>query len=376
MNNLDVLDSVLIQKKIETIIETSVTPYIEEWEQQETTPWHLVNLFGKEGVFKKCYSGNEDHFKNKIFFSEALGRINSLGIAATLINHINIPCVLLQKFADEELQSEFLLPSLSGEIGGSIGVTEKSGGSNILQNTNTSIKLQSENIIVNGCKQYVLNGPNSDYCIVLGRTNETTGVLGFSLVVVPLNSPNVRIERIRLGSLNTAGFAKIEINNCSLPKRYLLGEANKGYLQLLPALNEERYLGCVALNSLLKEAIKYSVAYAKNRVFEKSTLANNSVIRHKIAELTAKYQLLNAYLQKIAKIYFTQNKITNEIAIAKLMHNQTAPEIIKTCAQITGGRSYLMNNPLSRMQRDIICAEFFAGTSSVMKELICSHIRL
>ncbi|MEV7598227.1 acyl-CoA dehydrogenase family protein [Kitasatospora sp. NPDC089797] len=158
-----------------------------------------------------------------------------------------------------EEQRRFFLPRIAaGECFFSIGMSEKSSGSDL-----ASVRTRAERIDggwrLTGTKMWTGGAHVNDYAIVLARTDEAEDRhAGLSQFIVDLRAPGVRIEPIHLMSgehrFNACHLAGVEV-----PEGMLLGRQGDGWRQVTGELafersGPERYLSTFPLLvSLLRE---------------------------------------------------------------------------------------------------------------------------
>src|SRR6185503_16889297 len=101
-----------------------------------------------------------------------------------------------------------------------------------------------------------------DYVTMLVKTNPEGGAHGCSFLLVPTNlkgfSVSKKLKKIGNKSSDTA---ELFLDNVRVPKRYLLGEENMGFMYLMQNFQTERLIACVSAIAgsqyMLEEAISY-----------------------------------------------------------------------------------------------------------------------
>ncbi|MGX1984143.1 alkylation response protein AidB-like acyl-CoA dehydrogenase [Thermolongibacillus altinsuensis] len=367
------LESIKVQ--IDEIVEKDIVPHLEFWEQERIVPFHLINNLGSKGIIENICR-EPDGFDNKLYLAKKIGKL-SLGISSTILNTLNIPLYLLRNYANEELKQKYLSPYLQGKLIGAVAITEPHGGSNFINNCETRIKIYENHVELSGKKHFILNIPGADFVIVLAKSGNGN-ILSHTLVLVPLDlidSNGIFIERIQTSGLHTAALGIIHFNNVLLPKEYVIGRLHKGLIYLENALTEERLVGTYALMSMTEEVIRETYSYVNNRPMFESKLADLQSVRHKLAELSAEYEIANLFLEDVIKQWRAQKSrdSSTKAAMAKLVCTQAALKVINGCLQLYGGRGFLHEYKISRIYRDALGSTSFAGTLEMMKEIISNR---
>ncbi|MFD5462958.1 acyl-CoA dehydrogenase family protein [Kitasatospora sp. NPDC127059] len=158
-----------------------------------------------------------------------------------------------------EEQRRFFLPRIAaGECFFSIGMSEKSSGSDL-----ASVRTRAERVAdgwrLSGTKMWTGGAHANDYAIVLARTDDAEDRHeGLSQFIVDLRAPGVRIEPIHLMS-GEHRFNAFHLEDVHVPDGMLLGRRGDGWKQVTGELafersGPERYLSTFPLLvSLLRE---------------------------------------------------------------------------------------------------------------------------
>ncbi|MFD7015809.1 acyl-CoA dehydrogenase family protein [Streptomyces sp. NPDC059928] len=158
-----------------------------------------------------------------------------------------------------EEQRRFFLPRIAaGECFFSIGMSEKSSGSD-LASVRTRAERTGDGWRLTGTKMWTGGAHANDYAIVLARTEEAEDRhAGLSQFIVDLRAPGVRIEPIHLMS-GEHRFNAFHLDGVHVPGGMILGQQGDGWKQVTGELafersGPERYLSTFPLLvSLLRE---------------------------------------------------------------------------------------------------------------------------
>ena len=151
--------------------------------------------------------------------------------------------------------------------------------------------------IVNGRKIFITNGVRAHFCTLVARTDKPSGYHGFSLFIVPTNTPGWQVTR-RLDKLgmHSSDTAEIVMEDMRLPEEALLGEEGKGFYQIMWELQGERLIGAAGSVAGAWLVFEKTLEYAKERKAFGRPIGRFQVNRHKFAtmatELEAARQLL------------------------------------------------------------------------------------
>jgi aminoglycoside phosphotransferase (APT) family kinase protein len=148
---------------------------------------------------------------------------------------------LLTLFASEEQRARWLEPLLAGEMRSCFAMTEPDSACSDATNVQTAIVRDGDELVIHGRKWWA-SGAGDERCelaIVMGRivgaryeAVSPKGVERQSMVLVPMDSPGVRVVRmLTVFGYDDAphGHAEIHFEGVRVPASNLLGSEGKGF---------------------------------------------------------------------------------------------------------------------------------------------------
>src|SRR5262249_36698801 len=142
---------------------------------------------------------------------------------------------LLHLFATPEQYTRWLRPLLEGEIRSCFSMTEPDVASSDATNICTSIRRTGDDYVINGRKWFTTGAlhPNCKFAIVMGVSDDSAGASPHrrhSMVIVPLDTPGVRIVRNLpiMHHYAVEGHCEIVFRDVKVPCANLLGEEGAG----------------------------------------------------------------------------------------------------------------------------------------------------
>ena len=103
------------------------------------------------------------------------------------------------------------------------------------------------------------------------------------MFILPKNLPGVTVRPL----ISLAGnhiHNEVFMDDVRLHKKYLLGQKNQGFYQLLNALETDRFWGRFVKPPFSKSLIEDLVQYTKETKVDGKVLADDALVRHKLAE--------------------------------------------------------------------------------------------
>lgn len=360
-------------------VERDIKPYVDDWDEAGFVPRELHKKAGELGLYgfgvDERYGGLgfDDVFMRSIT-SQELGQCGANGVGASLTAS-NIAITPIHMLATEEIKSSVLPQIMAGELGACLAITEPSGGSDVAR-MRTQAKRDGDDYVINGTKTFISGGMTGSYFVVGARTGGV-GLDGISLFLVEAEMPGfdrTAIER-KMGWWSS-DTATLYFDDCRVPASNLIGEEGRGFAAIMNNFNIERIgLASNALGSS-KLCLAESVAYAQERSTFGKPLIRHQVIRHKIADMSARVDLLEAYINQILWRLDQGELQVAEICKAKFMGSKTFEFCASEAMQIFGGAGYLRGNVVERMYREVKVNAIGGGSEEIMRDLAVRQMGL
>jgi len=170
------------------------------------------------------------------------------GVARTNDHGIIMVGPLLIHYGSDEQRREFLPKILSGEHIWCQGYSEPNAGSD-LASLRTEAADDGDHWVVNGQKTWTTLANDANWIFLLVRTDKGAKKQeGISFLLVPMDTPGITVRPIINIDLHDE-FCEVFFDNVRVPKRWTVGEVNKGWTMAKNLLGFERiYLGSPKLS--------------------------------------------------------------------------------------------------------------------------------
>jgi citronellyl-CoA dehydrogenase len=369
-----------LRRTIYSFIDKEINPHVAEWEDAESYPIHdivkkLGNL-GLLGINKPVeYGGLGLDYSYNLVWAESLGHITAGGIGSSLGVQTDMCTPALARYGSDELRREFLAPAIAGDMVGSIGVSETGAGSDSA-NIKTTARSEGDDYVINGGKMWISNGTKADFCCLMcNTTTENAPHHNKSLIVVPLESKGVdRSVKHRTHGLWSSETTQIFLNDVRVPKRYCIGEENRGFQYQMEQFQEERLFGAARTITQMQELIDITIEYTRGRIAFGRPLLDNQWIHYHLAEMSTDVQALRSVVHDAAARVVRGENVRLITAQAKLLAGNLVRKIPDTCLQFWGGAGFLWESRVSRMLRDSRLVAIGGGANEIMMAIICKEL--
>src|SRR5271165_3687413 len=197
---------------------------------------------------------------------------------------------VLVRYGSAEQKRRWLEPLLAGEIRSAFAMTEPDVASSDATNLETTVVRDGDEYVIEGRKWWTTGAldPRCKVMILMGRSSpEGPRHLHFSMILVPMDAPGVRIVR----ALNVFGYddaphghAEIAFERARVPvENMLLGEG-RGFEIAQGRLGPGRIHHCMRLIGAGERALEALCRRVRERVAFGKPLAEQGVVRQWIAD--------------------------------------------------------------------------------------------
>ena len=372
-------DHAALEQTIDRFVDKEINPFVDQWETQKAFPAHgvfkkLGNL-GLLGLNKPVeYGGAGLDHSFAVLLAERLGRIRCGAIPMAIGVQTDMATPALARFGSDTLRDEFLRPAISGEMVGCIGVSEPGAGSDVA-GLRTTARSDGDDYVIDGGKLWITNGAQADWMCCLANTGEGSAHRNKSLIIVPMRTQGVTVERKleKLG-MNASDTAQIHFDQVRVPKRYRIGEEGAGFTYQMLQFQEER-LTAVAINlKPMEDIIDDTVAYTRQRKAFGKSILDNQVVQFKLAELKTEIEALRSMLYRATQAFVEGSDVTLLASMAKLKAGRLSREVADSCLQYWGGMGFTWESPAARFYRDARLLSIGGGADEVMLSIISRRL--
>ena len=262
---------------------------------------------------------------------------------------------VLERYGTPEQKERWLKPLLNGEIRSCFSMTEPDVASSDATNIEASIIRDRDEYVINGRKWWSSGAgdPRCEIAIVMGKTDRTADRHEQqSMILVPLNTPGVKIERILpvFGYDHAPhGHAEITYDNVRVPLENMIWDEGKGFAIAQGRLGPGRIHHCMRLIGAAERALEVLCKRIQRRVAFGKPLANQGVIQEWIADSRIEIEQARLLTLKAAYMMDTvgNKEAKKEIAMIKVVAPNMALRVIDRAMQGLGAAGVSEDYPLA-----------------------------
>jgi len=353
----------MIRKAIRDFVKREISPYIEDWAENNHFPMDMVKKFGEIGAFgptipEEYGGGGMDYISYGLIMQE-IERGDS-GMRSTASVQGSLVMYPIFKFGSEDQKRKYLPKLASGEMLGCFGLTEPDFGSNP-SGMVSNIVDKGDHYVLNGAKMWISNAPDSDIAVVWAKDESgrikgllvERGMEGFS-------APTIHGK----WSLRASCTGELVFDNVKIPKENIFPEKD-GLGAPLMCLDSARYgIAWGALGAAM-DCYDSAKRYALERIQFDKPIASFQLIQKKLAEMLTeitKGQLLN---WKLGMMMNEEKATTPQISMAKRNSVEVALNIAREARQIHGGMGITNEYPIMRHMMNLESVVTYEGTHDI-----------
>lgn len=362
-----------LRESIRAFCKKELAPHAEEWEKT-TFPNSVFTRMGELGFLgldkAEELGGQGGDYYSALVLAEELVHAESGGTAMGVAVHTDMAMPPIIAFGTEEQKQEWVVPAIAGKKILCLGITEPDAGSDVSAIKTRAVR-DGNDYVINGSKTYITNGHRADVIVLVTKTDVDAGYDGFTLFLVPMDSPGVikekKLEKLGMHASDTALLAFQDVR---VPDTAVLGEVGKGFYHIMWELQGERMIGAAGCVAGAQRCFDVTLQYAMERTAFGKQIGKFQAIRHKFAEMATKLEAARQLNYMTAWRFANGEYPVREISMAKLYSSRIAVEVADECIQIHGGAGYMQEYGVERMWRDLRLNRIGAGTDEIMLDVI------
>jgi alkylation response protein AidB-like acyl-CoA dehydrogenase len=363
----------LVRNTASEFAEKHLKPGVIERDENAEFPFEQVKMMGELGfmgimVPERWNGAGMDTICYALIIEE-LSRVDaSAGVIVSVNN--SLVCQIFVNYGNDWQKETYLTKLASGQQLGAFSLSEPQSGSDA-SNMHTVAEKSGKYYILNGTKNWVTSGLNSDVVIVMALTDKSAGYNGISTFIVPkdIDGFSVGKKEDKLG-IRGSDTCELYFDNCHVPIENLIDKEGQGFRIALATLDGGRIGIASQALGIAQAALDKSVKYSKERKQFSKPIGSFGALQEKIAKMGTNVEASRLLIQKAAVLKDAHKPYTKAAAMAKSFASQTAMDPSIDCVQIFGGYGYMQEYGVERLMRDAKITEIDEGTSEIQRLVI------
>lgn len=367
----------LIQQTVREIAQKEFAPKAAEIDKNHRFPRENFELLAASDLcglfFPEQWGGaGLDHVSYAITVEELAKACATTSVMYSA--HVSLTAAPVYAWGNDEQKKKFLEPMARGEKLGAFALSEPGSGSDAAAAKCKAV-LKGDNFIVNGSKNWITNGVEADYYLVIAQTDAALKHKGLVALVIEKGSAGFTFGKLedKLG-IRGSSTCQIIFEDTPVPVENMLGQVGDGFKVAMSTLDGGRIGIAAQAVGIAQGAWDHAFNYSKERVAFGQTINKLQAIQFMLTEMqteidAARMLTYHASIAQDRGLCFTK-----EAAVAKLYASEVAMRSTTKCVQIFGGYGYVTDYPVERHMRDAKITELYEGTSEIQRLVIASNL--
>jgi isovaleryl-CoA dehydrogenase len=251
----------------------------------------------------------------------------------------------------------YLAKVISGEWIGAMGMTEPSGGTDVLGMKTTATR-ERGGYKITGRKALITNAPDANIFLIYAKLDGriTAFLLERAFKGVTTGSPTHKM------GMRASTMGEIVMDDCFVPDENLLGGEGQGVVHMMRNLEIERITLAAMSLGIADRCLDIMVTYAKERTSFGKPLADFGQVQRYIGDSYARTEAARALVYGVARTirHDSRNRLGSDAA--KLFAAPVGKEVADNAMQVLGGWGYCDEFKVERFLRDAKLLEIGGGT--------------
>ncbi len=370
-------DQQLIKETVRELAQAEFAPRAAEVDRNHRFPrenWELLAQSDICGLpFPEEYGGaGMDH----VSYSTVVEELGSACATTSVLYsaHVSLCATPIYIFGSEEQKKRFLPPMCQGKKMGAFALSEPDSGSDSAAAKCMAVR-KGDQFILNGSKNWITNGVEADYYLVIAQTDQALKHKGLVALIVEKGSPGFTFGKLE-DKLGIKGSSTCQINfeDTPVPVANMLGGEGDGFKVSMVTLDGGRIGIASQAVGIAQGAWDHAFKYSKERVAFNKTINQFQAIQFMFAEMQTEIDAARLLTYNACVAQDRGDKFTKLAAQAKLFASEVAMRSTVKCVQIFGGYGFVTDYPVERYMRDAKITEIYEGTSEIQRLVIAQNV--
>lgn len=223
-------------------------------------------------------------------------------------------------------------------------------------------KRQGNGFVLNGAKQFVVQGASADVVLVAARTAGSPGETdGITLFAVEKGAGGLAVENVGLADSSKA--ARFDFDNVAVDADAVVGEVDGGWTAISRALNAGRAGSAAELVGIAAGASEMTFDYLRQRKQFGKLIGEFQALQHRAAHLYGEIEIARAAALKAAQLLDAgDEKAELFVSVAKAKAARVSALAVQEGVQMHGGIGMTDEHDIGLyMKREAVLSELFGS---------------
>lgn len=349
-----------------------VAPHIKEWDERQQFNRSVLDQMAGLNLLGVCipeeYGGAGFDYISLGLVCEELEAVDTF-LRVAMSVHTGLNSLTLYAWGTEEQKRKYLVPQAKGEKLATYGLTEPGAGSDVVGARSTA-RRDGDEWVLNGEKMWISLADVADNFLFFCWTDEEKrrrrDHTGMSCFIVERGMKGFTSGTIHgkmgIRAGNTGYFS---LQDVRVPAENMVGEEGEGFKIAMFALEQGRYTVAAGATGVIRASRDASVAYAKERETFGVKIANHQLVKQKIAEMEADYQMCHLLWLRAGWLKNEGRANARATSLAKWQATVRSERAASMAIEVHGANGYSNDYPVERYLRNCKAAVIYEGTRDI-----------
>ena len=363
---------------VEVWVEKELRPVARQYDLADEYPHAIVEQMKELGLFGATIGEQYGGLGLSAWtYAQIVIKVASVWMAPSgIFNSHLIAAAAIERSGTEEQKLKYLPKMASGELRGSLGLTEPNAGSD-LQAIRTVAKLDGEHYVVNGSKTWITNSLHGHMTLLLVKTDPAAQPRhkGMSLLIAE-KGPGFNVDgKLKKMAYRAIDTCQLSFDNFRVPRQDLLGGVEgRGFVQTAGGLELGRINVAARGAGIAEGSLKMALRYAQERSAFGKPIWQHQAIQLKLADMVTQVAGAKHLIKDAALKYDSGERCDLEAAMAKLAGSEAGVFCSQEAMRIFGGYSLSVDYEIERFYRDSMLMVIGEGTNEILRQVIAKQL--
>ena len=365
-------DHEALVQTVREFAQKEVAPYIKEWDEKQYFERAVFDKMAELNLLGVCipenYGGAGFDYISLGLVCEELEAVDTF-LRVAMSVHTGLNSLTLYTWGSEEQKQKYLVPQAKGEKLSTYGLTEPGAGSDVV-GARATARREGGEYVLNGEKMWISLADTADNFLFFCWTDEekrrNRDHSGMSCFIVERRMKGFTSGTIhgKLG-IRAGNTGYFSLQDVRVQKENLIGEEGEGFKIAMFALEQGRFTVAAGATGVIRASRDASIAYANERETFGTKIANHQLVKQKIAEMEADYQMCRLLWLRAGWLKNEGQANGRATSLAKWQATVRSEKAASMAIEVHGANGYTNDYPVERYLRNCKAAVIYEGTRDI-----------
>jgi alkylation response protein AidB-like acyl-CoA dehydrogenase len=347
-------------------------PTLKDYERQRKINYDIIKKMADLGILgihiPHEYGGAGLDYTAAAVVWEQLSQVSWTQTLMSL-GQVVLSGTILASAASEEQKQKYLPPLCRGETFIAMAAVEPDVGSDTGSIETTAV-LDGNQWVINGSKNFIMQGGVSDIVLVLVQTDKNKGNRGIAIIAVETDNPGFSSTTVEFLGARTTDMANLAFNDCRVPKGNLIGEVGRGLHNSLSGIDTARLFISTGAVGMAQGCLDACIKYTGERYQFGKPIASFQLVQEAIARMAAEIEVIRWQVYYAAELKNKMIPHNKELSIAKWLASELAVKVSSEAIRLHGAYGCTDDFPVEHHYRDAVLSTILGGTTEMHKLIV------